>query len=200
MHRFGTAAWTVGQLCNFWQRFLTVVSIGQTAQWKAHHRRICKIYNRYIISSDYQALSVNEKVDAVLLSQLLVQIYQDDQFDLTPSADSDPLAATFFSLLESSTDVEVPPLCRTLKSAAVPRETSRKIFSRFGNNNFVLHSHLNTYAHGVYPLASRYFNHSCTPNCVVKYMITPQQAVRMEIVALNDIAAGDEVTPLYPSS
>ncbi|KAK7690039.1 hypothetical protein QCA50_006684 [Cerrena zonata] len=167
------------------------------AQWKAHHRRICKAYNRYNISSEYQALSVNEKVDAVLLSQVLIQLYPNDQFDLTPSTDGDPLAATFSDLLESSAQVDPPPLCRTSKSAAVPRDTIRKIFSRFGNNNFILHSHLNTYAHGVYPMASRFFNHSCTPNCVAKYIIAPQQVVKMELVALHNIAAGDELTIPY---
>lgn len=149
-------------------------------QWKAHHRRICKAYNRYTVSQEYQALSVNEKVDAVLLSQLLVQIYPNDQFDLTPSAELDPLAATFTELLESSTHVEAPPLCRGSRSAVVPRDIIRKSYLRFGNNNFVIHSHLNTYAHGVYPMASRHFNHSCVPNCVAKYVITPKQAVRMD--------------------
>ena len=141
-------------------------------------------------------MSVNEKVDAILLSQLLIQIYPNDQFDLTPSQEGDPLVATFTDLLESSTHVEAPSLCRSSKSVQVPEGVIRKSFSRFGNNNFVLHSHLNTYSHSVYPTASRFLNHSCVPNCVAKYVITPKQAVRMEIVALNDIAIDDEVTSL----
>ncbi|CAL1713172.1 unnamed protein product [Somion occarium] len=149
----------------------------QITHWKAHHRRICKAYNRYTISSGYQALPVNEKVDAMLLSQLLVQVFPKDDFSLPPLAGNDPLV--------------------TSKSADVPQHIARECFSRFGNNNFVLHSHLNTFAHGVYPLASRLFNHSCIPNCVVKYRITRGEPVKMEIVSLHEIAAGEEITIPY---
>lgn len=172
------------------------VSIGQITHWKAHHRRICKAYNRYTISSGYQALPVNEKVDAMLLSQLLVQVFPKDDFSLPPLAGNDPLVSVFFDLLQGPTHANIPGLCRTSKSADVPQHIARECFSRFGNNNFVLHSHLNTFAHGVYPLASRLFNHSCIPNCVVKYRITRGEPVKMEIVSLHEIAAGEEVPSL----
>lgn len=70
---------------------------------------------------------------------------------------------------------------------------AREFYGRFGNNNFVIHSHLDSYANGVFPLASRLFNHSCTPNAVTRYIITPSEAVRMEVIALRDLVEGEEV-------
>lgn len=70
---------------------------------------------------------------------------------------------------------------------------AKEFYERFGNNNFVIHSHLDSYAHGVFPLASRLFNHSCVPNAVTRYIISPSEAVRMEVIALRDIAEGEEV-------
>jgi SET and MYND domain-containing protein len=70
---------------------------------------------------------------------------------------------------------------------------TQDIYSRFHNNNFTIHSHMSTVAHGVFPLASRYFNHSCVPNAAPKYILTPAQPVTMEVVALRDIELGEEV-------
>lgn len=67
------------------------------------------------------------------------------------------------------------------------------IYSRFGNNNFLVHSHLNPCAHGIFPLASRLFNHSCNPNCVAKYLFRKGEPVVMEVVAISAIAEGEEV-------
>jgi SET and MYND domain-containing protein len=69
----------------------------------------------------------------------------------------------------------------------------REIYARFGNNNFVIHSHLTTFGHGVFPLASRLFNHSCLPNAAAKYTLSASNVPRMDVVALRDIAQGEEV-------
>jgi hypothetical protein len=68
-----------------------------------------------------------------------------------------------------------------------------ELYSRFGNNNFVIHSHLVSIAHGIFPLASRLFNHSCVPNAVAKYIFTESEPVRMDVVALRHIKEGEEV-------
>lgn len=99
-----------------------------------------------------------------------------------------PPSWIFLDLLRSS-NTSVLPAAVECKSV-----TKDDVQSRFKNNNFVLHSHLNPgYAHGVYPLASRFLNHSCTPNAVPRFVLREQHAPRMEIVALRDIAANEEV-------
>jgi SET and MYND domain-containing protein len=67
------------------------------------------------------------------------------------------------------------------------------LFSRSGNNNFAVYNHLTTIAHGIFPLASRLFNHSCLPNAVATYLIRQGEPVRMEVVALREIRATEEV-------
>lgn len=69
-----------------------------------------------------------------------------------------------------------------------------ELYSRFGNNNFAIHSHLVSVAHGIFPLASRLFNHSCVPNAAAKYIFTESEPPCMEIVALREIRPGEEVS------
>ena len=162
---------------------------GQNREWRHHHKKICKQYNTFIASGQYQALTTHDKVDALLLSQLVAD---PDAWGADKISDA---ASTFLDLLKvPRSDGFVPHLC--LSRAAQTSETvslAEDLYSRFGNNNFVLHSHLNAYAHGVFPLASRLFNHSCVPNAACKYMLTRSEPVRMEVVALRDINEGEEV-------
>lgn len=72
-----------------------------------------------------------------------------------------------------------------------------QLYSRFGNNNFAIHSHLTSIGHGIFPVASRLFNHSCVPNVAAKYIFHEAQSVVMEIIALRDILPDDEVG-FYP--
>lgn len=79
----------------------------------------------------------------------------------------------------------------------LPEESyKRSLYSRFGNNNFAIHSHLTSFAHGIFPVASRLFNHSCIPNAAAKYIINRSQPIKMEVVALRDITKGEEVSPV----
>jgi len=78
--------------------------------------------------------------------------------------------------------------------------TLESLFSRSGNNNFAVHSHLTTVAHGIFPLASRLFNHSCLPNAAARYIICQGQPVQMEIVALQEIKATEEVISSYQNA
>lgn len=68
------------------------------------------------------------------------------------------------------------------------------VWARFRPNNFIVASHLNPgFAHGVFPLASRFFNHSCAPNAAPRFIMEEGHVPRMEVVALRDVAIGDEV-------
>ncbi|KAI0712087.1 SET domain-containing protein [Earliella scabrosa] len=169
----------------------------QNREWKAHHKKICKHYNGFVVSTQYQALTSHDQVDAILLSQLLAG---PDMWHV--DAEHNPLrdpASTFLDLLKvHRPDGFVPPLCLS-KGTQSPEtlKLAEELYARFGNNNFVLHSHLNSYAHGVYPLASRLFNHSCVPNAACKYMITPTEPVTVEVVALQNIPEDEEITIPY---
>lgn len=72
------------------------------------------------------------------------------------------------------------------------------VFNRFSNNNFTLHSRLSPIAHGVFPLPSRVFNHSCTPNAASRFIYRENETPLMEVVALKDIAANEEVSNSSP--
>ncbi len=141
-----------------------------------------------------------------MLSQLLIQLFPTGAGADTRSAvgdleQSDPVSIFFDLQKGPCVSARNIPLCKPANSLGVPPDIVDDIYSRFGNNNFVVHSHLTSYAHGIFPLASRLFNHSCIPNCATKYVITPGEPVKMEIVALRAITSGEEVginiLPLY---
>ncbi|KAJ6508777.1 hypothetical protein C8R45DRAFT_968677 [Mycena sanguinolenta] len=156
----------------------------QTLQWQCHHRKICKRFAKFEASLPFQALAPHEKLDALLLSHLVAQLDGPD----------DDRISTITSLLPGPVELPLPP---TACSPRIPESMVREIYSRFGNNNFVIHSHLTTYGHGVFPLASRLFNHSCLPNAAAKYVLSESEVPGMEIVALRDIAPGEEICLPY---
>jgi SET and MYND domain-containing protein len=139
---------------------------------------------------DDQQFSQHELMDFILLSHFLGRI---PKMKSNPPADDphDPFSV-FLSLLPGSYASQ-----RTLdsipKSLALEDSLVQDVYSRFGNNNFTIHSHLNSIGHGVFPLASRLFNHSCLPNAAPRYVLCPAQPVLMEVVALRDINIGEEV-------
>ncbi len=166
--------------------------LGQNSDWRLHHKKICKRYNAFVASEQHQALTTHDKVDALLLSQLVAD---PEVWRASPPSDA---ISTFLDLVKvPRPDGFVPPLCLSRGAQTVDTVgLAEDLYARFGNNNFVLHSHLDSYAHGVFPLASRYFNHSCVPNAACKYVITPREPVRMEVIALRDIKEGEEVRSL----
>ena len=166
---------------------------GQKKQWSAHHRKICKRYNRFISTTEYQALTPEQRTDATLLSELLVNIFPTEDYDVAAASARANGVAQLFDLLQGPTsphDYHLPPLC----GSNAPLNVAQEVFSRFGNNNFLVHSHLTSYAHGIFPLASRLFNHSCVPNCAAKYIISSSDIVYMEIVTLRDISTEEQVS------
>ncbi|RDX42519.1 SET domain-containing protein [Lentinus brumalis] len=169
----------------------------QNRDWKARHKKICKQYNAFVVSTQYQALTAHDQVDALLLSHLVAEpaawVHRQSRQNF-----DDPLSVFWDLLKVPRSDGFVPPLCLS-KSAQTEatQKLAEELYARFGNNNFVLHSHLNSYGHGIFPLASRLFNHSCVPNGACKYIIRPTEPVTMEVIALYEIAEGEEITIPY---
>jgi hypothetical protein len=130
-------------------------------------------------------------MDIILLSQIACEA------TTTPALSEgkhSPLALTM-SLLSSgkqspSNFLMLPPEKKRMNV------NLQAIRARFSNNNFVLHSHLTSFAHGVYPVASRLFNHSCQPNAAIKYNLSGLNRPIMEVIALRDISSNEEVTQL----
>ncbi|KIK52040.1 hypothetical protein GYMLUDRAFT_50106 [Collybiopsis luxurians FD-317 M1] len=162
----------------------------QGVHWKSGHRKICKLYNTYISSPSFQALEEHKKMDALLLSNLVAYL---SCVDPTEWHVSTPIF-TFRSLLQSPMNGSSPPVC---PKHLFTGDFVDELYSRFENNNFSIHSHFNTYAHGIFPAASRLFNHSCMPNAAVKFSIQAHEPVKMEIVALRSISQGDEICIPY---
>ncbi|GLB38322.1 putative adenylate-forming reductase, a natural product biosynthesis enzyme that resembles non-ribosomal peptide synthetases, yet serves to modify one substrate, rather than to condense two or more building blocks [Lyophyllum shimeji] len=165
----------------------------QSVQWNDHHRRLCKIYHQFSSSTAFQSLAPHAKLDALLLAHLLAHTSVSSQASLQNN--SSPISV-FRSLLPgpNSGDFNLP--IPNLKPA-VSRQTAESLHSRFHNNNFAVHSHLTTIGHGIFPLASRLFNHSCYPNAAAKYIFTLAGAVNMEVVALRDIFPNEEICVPY---
>ncbi|KAJ6477438.1 hypothetical protein C8R47DRAFT_1020498 [Mycena vitilis] len=159
----------------------------QTLQWQSHHKKLCKRFNRYTSSLSFQALAAHERLDALLLSHLVAQL---DAVD----GSYDERLSSITSLLPGPVELPLPPIAY---SGRITESLARELYSRFGNNNFVVHSHLTTFGHGIFPLASRLFNHSCLPNAVAKYALSASNPPKMKVVALRDISAGEEICLPY---
>lgn len=128
----------------------------------------------------------------MLLSHLVATVSTYDKTSLEDQMDY----KTFLELMPGPVEnIQSPPLC-VVSGRSLPSETIQQLYARFGNNNFTIHSHMLSIAHGIFPLASRLFNHSCVPNAAAKYILTPGRPPVMEIVALRDIAKDSEVSIL----
>jgi len=149
---------------------------------------MCKRLKEYISSPKFTDLSPHQQYDALLLSHLAATQSISDP----PYAVDAPQAKTFLSLLaianEGLKDLDV-----LLPTPSPPPALMQELYNRFGNNNFSIHSHLNTIGHGVFPLASRLFNHSCVPNAAAKFVFSAAEMPTMQVVALRDIKVNEEV-------
>lgn len=175
---------------------------GQLKDWNAHHRRICKRYTRYTNSSSYMNLTEDGKLHVLLLTHLIgehepvlreaLKKWSQDQ-EATFQADDhlDPINA-MVSLLPKAED---ELMTNDIPLPSVNADLISHLSRRFANNNFMIHcSRLNTFAHGVFPLASRFFNHSCFPSAVATYTFsTKYKGIEMNIALLRDLNPGDEV-------
>jgi hypothetical protein len=143
------------------------------------------------------------RTDALLLLHITSSLPSSPLLEDSPSEPSGELGArdvelysrldpaiTFMSLMPSASGQKGGSTEGRIHGEAI----SKALYARFKNNNFILHSHLNPgYAHGAFPLASRFLNHSCVPNAAPRFVLAPGRPPRMEIVALATIAEGEEV-------
>lgn len=123
-----------------------------------------------------------------------------DNSDWTIPKDSKQLSEEpiecFKTLLPHAGHTDLPNLPNTVSKAHAG--FLYQAWTRFENNNFVLHkissleSNSGAYAHGIFPQASRSFNHSCSPNAWPAFVLEDRQ-VWLEIRALANITEGEEV-------
>lgn len=103
----------------------------------------------------------------------------------------------FWDLISSPSPRPLPVLPSTLLAAR--RKFFEQAWSRFDCNNFVLHNistlqaESTVYALGIFPWASRSFNHSCAPNAWSAFRLEHRKAW-LEVRALRDIEEGQEVS------
>ncbi|KAG1719242.1 uncharacterized protein EDB91DRAFT_1181778 [Suillus paluster] len=162
----------------------------QTAHWESH-KKFCKRLASFTASADFQRLEAHEQLDALFHTHLIAEISSHVPSDVRVKQ-----LSTFMSLLPGPLHDSLPLVCPMSVGADV-HQSLEALFTRSGNNNFAIHSHLTTIAHGIFPLASRLFNHSCLPNAAARYVIRRGQPVRMEIVALREINAMEEICIPY---
>jgi SET and MYND domain-containing protein len=146
----------------------------------------------------FQQLEKHGRMDSFLLTHLLAHLSTLSE-PYSPEVSTE-LSITLSLLPGPSGDgaASNPPYC-PIKPPPPSEDLVTDIYSRFGNNNFTIHSHLNSIAHGIFPQASRMFNHSCTPNAVAKYVLKPGEVAAMEVVSLRDISSGEEVRRNFTS-
>ena len=165
-------------------------STGQTSDWQLH-RRVCKKMNQFTSSVVFQALEEHEKMDSFLLTHLVAHLstlpkpYQAQQ-------ENDSISI-FLSLLPRKDHMLAPPVVKI--NPPPPTDLVERLFERFGNNNFTIqNSWFIPIGHGIMPLASRLFNHSCVPNAATRYTLSPFKPPEMHVIALRDIGQNEEVS------
>ena len=156
------------------------------------HRRMCKQLAHFRLSRELGEPHI--WMDSQLLSQLVSEhgerLIEGGMLD----EDLTDALATFCSLIPSQNQVKRLPICAGSLTKALSPNLVEALHSRFCNNNFVIHSHLYSIGHGIFPLASRLFNHSCKPNAVTIYDFFEGTGVSMKVKALRDIPENDEVS------
>ena len=100
--------------------------------------------------------------------------------------DSTDILATFCSLIPSQNQVKCLPIRAGSLTKALSSNLVEALHSRFCNNNFIIHSHLYSIGHGIFPLASGLFDHSCKPNAVTVYDFSEGTGISMKVKALRD--------------
>lgn len=135
-------------------------------------------------------------MDTYLLSHLIAEHHSRLRSDDSVLDYADPIQ-TFRNLMPHLTAAEysILPLCLD-NARRLSDELVVELHSRFPNNNFVIHSYLDSIGHGIFPLASRLFNHSCTPNAVVTYSLNTSRPTAV-LRTLAQIDAGDEVSKCF---
>ncbi|KAF8710794.1 MYND Zn-finger protein [Rhizoctonia solani] len=163
----------------------------QSASWKRHHRRLCGFSKAYSSTSAYKDATEDTQTDICLLAHLGAEHFY--KFNTLEEAQttSNQTVQIFWDLLASAQPHAGQNLISPLDFTSSGVLSSAA--ARFGNNNFVIHdAQLVPYAHGVFALASRSFNHSCRPNAVAMFEES-EKGVQMVVKLVENVAAGEEV-------
>lgn len=131
-------------------------------------------------------LSEDQLMDCRVLSELVAKI----ALQRPDTATSIP---TFESLLPSPHVLEELPLAPMKRLDPLLRSRARALYQRFPNNNHVIQIHLRAIGVAILPLTSRLFNHSCSPNAVLRYILSASRRPQAEVVTIREISEGEEV-------
>ncbi|CAE6484177.1 unnamed protein product [Rhizoctonia solani] len=167
----------------------------QSASWKRHHRRLCGFSKAYSSTSAYKDATEDTQTDICLLAHLGAEHFY--KFNTLEEAQttSNQTVQIFWDLLASAQPHAGQNLISPLDFTSSGVLSSAA--ARFGNNNFVIHdAQLVPYAHGVFALASRSFNHSCRPNAVAMFEES-EKGPQMVIKLVENVAAGEEICISY---
>ena len=178
--------------------YLTLAPQGQGRAWHGHHKKLCKRLPTFLASQAFQAAPEPTQMESLLLSRLIAQHFASPEFKPTPSSqDNGPEVDALLSLIPHPSPPPVPPVPSAVKTMCTSYDYDivSYLSARSMNNHWVIHSpYLNPVANGVFPQASRSLNHSCTPTAVQAYNFDATGPV-MEVRALKDMVAGEEVCP-----
>jgi len=144
------------------------------------------------MSETYAALSDDQMMDSRVLSQLVAKI-------ALQRPEYVEAILTFESLLPSPHKLEVPPIVPMKRVDPALLSRVPALFQRFPNNNHVMQIHLRAIGVAILPRTSRLMNHSCSPNAVLRYILSASKKPRAEVVAIREISEGEEVR-LPPSN
>ncbi|PVG02620.1 hypothetical protein CPB86DRAFT_530653 [Serendipita vermifera] len=186
----------------------------QMLAWKDSHRKICSLLSKgFHLSASYLEQDPDQKTNSDLLlslyGKLLVasrlSFFQGDEQTAKQESenlsrlDNDPTLC-FKSLIAHPHPRSLPAVPAQLRGEH--GEFFRAAWARFDCNNFVLHNisslepEAGSYAQGIFPFASRCFNHSCVPSAWCAFMLQDRHAW-LEVRALVDIQQGQEITIPY---
>jgi hypothetical protein len=125
-------------------------------------------------------------MDSQVMSQLVAEI-----------ALQNPESATaihvFGDLLPSPHELEALPVVPMRRVDPLLLSRVPTLYQRFPNNNHVIQIHLRAIGVAILPLTSRLLNHSCSPNAVLRYILSASQKPRVEVVTIREISEGEEV-------
>lgn len=125
-------------------------------------------------------------MDCRVLAQLIAEI-------ALQRPESAASIATFESLLPSPHELEELPMIPMRRVDPPLRSRAPELYQRFPNNNHVIQIHLRAIGVAILPLTSRLLNHSCSPNAVLRYILSASQQPRAEVVTIREISEGEEV-------
>lgn len=169
--------------------------------WRSHHRKLCKEWPRFSARFEFTSSSEQMQTDSLLLSRTIIEHFPSTKASDSSSSNlSSPLSPNvevILSLLPHPSPGEIPPLPKSVSTAPHPIDPTKRLadelWTRTMNNHWVIYSsELTPIAHGIYPTASRAFNHSCLPSAIPVYVYGDEGA-EMQVRGLKVLQAGEEV-------